>query len=259
MSLRTALMAATLMLASLPAHAGRPFKPEALDGQRVKYANGIGSVSSQDERSLVWISYVPEAGCCGWLRVFIANTGTDAVDVSEQSVSIAAAGKPIRVFTYAEVQKRIRRSARWAQIGAGLTAGLNSYNAAQAGHTSQTGTFSARIRSTSTGGARYSPSSSAVSGTYSSTTYDPGAAAQAQMMAAQQNSELMASLDQEANARSREIELLALQRTTLDPGQDVFGDVEIQIPRPVRNGVATFTVQVHVGQDVHEFKFIEGQ
>ncbi len=247
------------MLGCMSAHAGRPFQPEALDGQRVKFDSGTGSVSSLAERSFVRIYYSPEAGCCGWLSVYVANIGVDPVDVSEQSASVASNGKDLHVFTFAEVQKKLRRSARWAMLGAGLASGLNSYNAGQAGYSSQSGTFAGQVETTSTGSGGYSRSSSSVDGTYSGTTYDSAAAFQAQSRAAQENQELFTSVEQRANERAVDAHSRLLQRTTVDPGEDIFGDIEIEIPRPIRRQVVSFTVKIQVGSDVHEFKFVEAE
>lgn len=240
MSSRLILLAVALVFASSTVHAGRAFQPEALEGQRVKFEHGTGSVSSTAQRSFVLISYEPEAGCCGWLRVYISNGGDDPVDVSEQSASVSAGGRDMHVFTFAEVQKKLRRSARWAQFAAGLAMGLNSYSAGQAGYSQHSGTISGDVDAR-----------------YSGTTYDSAAAQQAQFRAAQENTELWASVEQTARTRSADLRAAALQRTTLDPGEDVFGDIEIQLPRPVKHQETSFSVQIRVGEDVHEFKFVE--
>lgn len=245
-----------LLLLTPTLAAARSFTPVPSEGQRLEFENGTPILFIDRDGFAAAVTFEPESKKLGWITLGVVNRSQTPFLMSEESFSARQGEVSLKTFTYEDLLKQQKRREMWANIGAGLAAGANSYSASQAGHTTYSGSYYGTSNATAYSGGRTAYASGTSSGVYSGSYYDAGAAAQAQAVADQRNRELIAetqarSADQRATLESR-----ALRANTLDPGESVLGSVMVTLPKKNRAGT-TFTVSIRIGSHEELVTFSE--
>ncbi len=254
MSLRILLM---LCLAAAPALAGaRTFVPVPQEGQRIEYENGTPLLFIERETFSAVVVFEPEDRKHGWVSLGVRNHGPHPFLLSEESMTASDGSKALRVFTYEDLMKRQRRRETWAQIGAGLAAGMNSYGAGQQGYGSYSGSYSGRSNATVYGKSGTAYVSGTSSGYVSGTYYDPAAAAQARAVADRQNRELIQQVAAKSADQRARLDDRALRANTLDPDEAMTGAIMIVLPRKTRDG-SRFIARLRIGEATEVIEFRE--
>lgn len=257
-SIRLLVSAAMLLLGALPASAApRDLTPLPVGDQEVVYSQGRPFIFSEGRYTALQVSVESEDSKRIWLALSFTNLGSDSTVVFDnplQAGVFAASGeKKVKVFARAELEKREKRRQMWENLGAGLAAGLNSYNAGQQGY----GTATTRHQGTVSG---YGSKSGYVSGSYMGTSttryYDPVAAQAAQAQAAASNRQLIESVRSDQQARSAALSASVLKTHTVRPGETYSGRLQIELPRKSRREGILLGLDVNFGNETHPFLFV---
>lgn len=254
----TSIRAAFVALA-LAAWAGaavakeRIFSPIAGAGQEIRYSDGQAVLVTGNADGNIAASLVPVDKKSVFLRLWIENASEQQFNFSETSVTASAAGAPLRVFTYADLVKEQKRREMWGAIAAGLAAGANSYAASNAGYSNYSGSYSGRTNATVYGSGGTVYGSSNTYGRYYGTSYNAGVAYLAQANAAAQNQAMFDRFQATAYAAKQTLQDRALKANTLTPGQHVFGDIKVQLPR-----AGEMELNILVGSQMIALRFHEG-
>ena len=235
--------------------------PEVGEAQQLTYNQGRPVVSSKKTNTVFLI--LPATAFSSQSRptftVAVENDSPESFLFSEEAVSAKATRnkdgqdviEPLATYSYDYVVNEAKRKARSAMIAAAIAGAADSYSAASAGYSYQSGTINT---SSTTYGPGYGNTYSTTGyGTYSGTTYNAGAAYQARK-AAQANTERnMDRITRGLNVTLSSLAATYLKKQTVLPGQTYGGIVEIQSPKmPPYDQVLDITVNVQ-GED-HNFK-----
>ena len=184
--------------------------------------------------------------------VIAVNNGTsDDILFSTEDISATAevSGQltTLKVYSHEELVAEETKRQAWAAVAAALQGAADSMNAANAGYQNTYGTYS---------GSAYSNygTSAYGHGSYSSTTYNYGAA-QAAQNAAQANSEARFSrLEAEGRENLRNLSSTILKKETIFPGAWHGGIVKVQLPE-VTEQAQQIDLVINVAGEIHDFKF----
>jgi hypothetical protein len=219
-------LAIALVFLSVPAQAlskERLYSPVAKEGQEVRFSDGRGVLITGNGIGNLAVSYVPFDKKWGYVRIWAENASDQQFNISEGSLSVSAAGSPLRVMSYDDVVKAQKKKEAWAAFFTGLAAAANSYSASQAGYSNYSGSYSAHA---SSGG--YSANAY---GSYYGRSYNGGMAYLAQANAAAQNQAMFDRFSMSAQAAARDLQKRSLKANTLMPGQSVLGDIRFALPK----------------------------
>lgn len=233
---------------SIAAAKERDFNPVAGPDQEVRFSDGKAVLMTGNQFANVAVSYIPIDRKSAFIRVWIENASEQQFNVSETSLSASSAGSPLRVFTYAELVKQQKRREVWAAIATGIAAGANSYAASNAGYSNYSGTYQSHTN--------VGAMSTNTYGSYRGTSYNGGVAYLAQANAAAQNQAMFDRFQAVAADAARTLQDRTLKANTLLPGQSVFGDVKIGIPKASPG--ADMDLTINVGGQPLTLKFKEG-
>ena len=234
----------------------RNFTPVAGEGQTLEYENGQPFILIERPGFAVAIAFEPDGRRRGWVNLGVLNRSEAPLLVSDDAISASQGARRLRVLGYEDLLKRQKRREMWATIGTALLAGMNSYSASQAGHTSYSGTYQGSSASTLYGNGGTTYASGTNSGYYSGSYYDAEAAARAQAEADQQNRELIEQTLANAEYQRASLAARALQATTLGQDESVMGGVMVVLPGKRRGG-AEFTVNIRIGDQQEQVTFTE--
>lgn len=244
---RVATLAALLALGSMSIAAKeRVFSPVAGAGQEIRFSNGQAVLATGNNLGNLAVTFVPLDKKSGFLRIWVENSCEQQFNISEASVSANSAGEPLTVYTYADQVKAQKRKEIWAAIATGIAAGANSYSASQAGYSNYSGGYASRTTSGAYSATTY--------GRYYGTSYNAGVAYLAQANAVQQNQAMFDRFEHMAASASRSMEQRSLKANTLVPGQSVYGDVKIRLPK----AGGALDVVIDVGGQPIALNFREG-
>jgi hypothetical protein len=216
--------------------------------QELVYDSGVGTVISR-ARFTVALQVNPIDRRTAWLNVSIFNGTERSVTVAESAVDATNGSGAVVLLQAADLLKKDKRRKFWENVATGLAAGANSYNAAQAGSYSETGTFNARMNSYGTAGY----SNSRVDGTYTAYGRDPVAAQLAQSRANAQNQELITNVRDAQLARSADLSSALFRTETIEPGTSDGGSLQVVLPKAIRGQAQMFEVAVTVDGERHPF------
>lgn len=255
--MKTHLTAIALLLLAGTASA-RDFVPVPGEGQRLEYDKGNAVLFFYGADFGGLVTFEPVNKKRAWLRFGFRNNGQSSFNISERAITATGIdGKPLQVYTYAQLAKEEKRRQGWAAFGAGLAAAGNNMNAQQAGNTTYSGTYSGNSRATAYGPYGTATATGTSYGTYSGQVYDPGAAAQAQRQADERNQAIFERQRQNAAQGQATLEGRALRANTLDPEEAAFGDVMVALPKRVRGKPSVFSVNVTVNGVTQVIRFEE--
>ncbi len=227
--------------------------------QTIEMQDGGQLLVYQGQNAKIAISYISESKKRGWLSITIQNISNENINVSEQSVVITSAGMPLKVYTYAELEKAQKNEEMWVAIANGITAASNSYSAGLAGTSYSSGTYNSNTTTSvySGGGAAYG--SANTRGTYSGYTYDSGAAQAAQANANAQNQQLFDRAAQNSKAAQQNLEARALKANTISPGEIVSGQIKFDLPKYKKGLLHEIQIVLSTIKDSTYFVFREVQ
>lgn len=229
----------------------RLFSAVASGNQESKYIDGIAHVVARGANSGVVVSYqASNSSKRGWITIFFANTGAEAVTVSEAAITAYLTPEvQLHVYSYAELQKQQERSEMWSGIGAGLAAGAQNMSAANAGHSYQSGTFNSTTNAQAWGSGGYASGTAQTQGSFAGSTYDAGAAYVAQQHAREKSDEILARQREAMQVERSFLAGRALKANTIEPGTQLLGQVQVDLPKKTRGQPTQFAVQIQVGTD----------
>jgi hypothetical protein len=228
----------------------RKFSPIPGVGQEIRYSDGDAILVTGNEYGNIAANLVPLNRKWVLLNVWIENSSDQQFNVGESAFSANSAGTRLTVLSYEDRQKAEKRKQVWAAVATGLAAGLNSYNASNAGYSSYSGTY--QSSTTSSFGSAYSR------GSYYGTSYSAGVNYLAQANAAAQNQAMFDRYQDAATASRNNLQRRALKANTLTPGQSIYGDIQIMLPKAVKGDASEFSVDVLLGGEPLSLRFSEG-
>lgn len=223
--------------------------PEALNGQRHIYQQGIETIISQ-KSTVVEIrpaSNSYRSNVRPQFVVAVFNGTNQPFDFSTENIQVYSDEKPIRVFTYDELVQEARRKMAWAAVAAALGGYARTMQAANSGYTYHYGTTNAYAYG-SNGQSAYGY------GSYSGYSYNAAAAQQAEYAANAETAQEMQAIN---NAGAQTLSSLAstiLKKTTVMPGA-WYGGAVTMAPFPDPSQPHEIKVLVTTGNDRHEFMF----
>jgi hypothetical protein len=213
----------TLLMATSALAKDRLYSPVAHEGQEVRFTDGEAVLITGNGIGNLAVSFAPFDKKWGYLRVWAENASDQQFNIAETSITASSAGEPLRVMTYADLVKALKKKEAWAAFWTGLAAGANSYSASQAGYTSYSGGYNAR---TYAGGY-----SATTQGSYYGRSYNGGMAYLAQANANAQNEAMFDRFHSASAAAAKDLQKRSLKANTLMPGQSVLGDVRFELPK----------------------------
>ncbi|NHQ60863.1 hypothetical protein G9409_09780 [Chlorobium sp. BLA1] len=225
------------------------------DGQKSVFKDGRKTLISI-KQNIVAVSPDTEIVTSGQRGDFViaVNNGTSQ-DILFSTEHITASADTngqlsmLKVFSYDELIAEEKKRQAWAAVGAALQGFADSMNAANAGYSNTSGTYSGSVYS------NYGKSAN-VYGSYSSTTYN-SAAAQAARNTAQANSEArFARLQVEGRENLKNLSSTILKKETIFPGAWQGGIVKVALPEVVQQPQEIKLV-VTVAGEPHEFTFTQ--
>lgn len=253
------LIAAALLFAgaSCASAAQRDLTPIPVGNQELVYSQGRPFIFSEARFTALQVSVQSEDSKRVWLALSFTNLGSESRVVYDNPLKagvFAASGeKTVKVLDRAELEKREKRRQMWENIGAGVAAGLNSYNAGQQGYGTSTTTYQGNVSG-------YGSKSGHVSGSYRGTAttsyYDPVAAQAAQAQAAASNQQLIDSVRSDQQSRSAALSASVLKTHTVRPGETYSGRLQIELPRKSRKEGVLLALDVSFGDETHPFLFV---
>lgn len=210
------------------------FTPRAQAGQAIETRAGDTVIVSQQAGSEVDLYYYgAAAGKRVLFQMTVTNNSPDAVKIDVPDVSVRYDDDRLRIYTAAELIRKLNGRYVWASLGQALVAGMDQGTATRA--------------VTTTSEVRVDHKTYEVKTTTYETDPDRLAAAKARAQAA--DDLLNASYAETLG----EINRMALQPTTLWPRQPYTA--RICVDRPWNLSDAPLVITVRVGQEVHSFTF----
>lgn len=191
--------------------------------------------------------------------VSVANTTNSNFDLDTTNFKVAVDGKPLKVFTHAEVESDIKSKQAWSAFAVALGGAMQAASAQQAASNSySTGTYQSKTQGNFNAYGRsniYGNYNSSTSGTYSGWTYNPAAGqAAANAVNAQTNSQL-SMLQQQGQAALNEAARSMLKITTVAPGTSYGGQIVLATFDVPESG-ANLELTVSVAGEEHIFQFV---
>jgi hypothetical protein len=207
--------------------------PTPGEGQQMRYAQGLPTLYSV--KRLGAIQLTPLKVSDGMRLAFgIAafNRSTIPSNFGAENVSIEQAdGTPDKVFTSNELIHEARVGARWKAFATALAGGLASASSYS-----------------TTRGTAYTPVGRL---SFSSTSYDPGRAAEIQTETRENIADIRTSLDHAVSSIHQE----SLQTTTVNPG-DSYGGIVIAAKLSSGQYPQSISLRVNWNGEDHDFRFV---
>jgi hypothetical protein len=176
------------------------------------------------------------------LVVSVTNGTDESYNFSPNNISASVNGQSVKVFTYEELVAEVNRKQAWAVVAAALAGAAQSYSAANSGYT-----YNSSYYGSGYGGNRYAP--------YSGYTYNSAAVQQAQATTNAQNQANMAAIKTQTDEALNRLSSTILRKETVFP-QKTFGGYITLDKFPVPDSANEVTLNVSVGGEVHQFKFM---
>jgi hypothetical protein len=231
-----AIIATAILICAAPAYAddySLTVTPSA--AQTIRYDRGTSSVDSAQSQSIIRIVNVPSDDKKTVSFVIgVLNASGQPVNFGPENITISPVGmQPVSLTTYEQaIEAELKRQKR-EKFWAGVAAFGRGMAAADAGHTSTSGSFSGTA-----GGDFYS-------GSYSGTQYNSGAALAAQRDAREMNVQDRAELEQRWAYRFADMNNL-LRTTTVNPGTIYGGIATFPITKEIKKARGPVRVVIHV-------------
>ena len=219
----------------------------AMGDQKAVYEDGAKTVVST-RNSIIAVRTAQNSYSSDSRPSFIIsfmNGSAEPVDFSTSNIKAEVAGKDLHVFTHQEMVDEVESKRKWAAFSAALTGMSQSLNAANAGNQYTYGNYTSNYSSMGYRATGY--------GTYSSYTYNPAAAQQAQTLANHQMAQNIAHINSGADVSLSRLSSEILKRETVYPSQWYSGRIEIENP----DTQSMLTISVKLPNEEHIFRFTQ--
>lgn len=224
------------------------YQLQAVDGQEVVTRDGQQSLIST-KSNVVMLKAAAANGEFGDRPSFVIaafNAQSTPIDFDPGTISATATGgdgktSSLRVYTYAELVAEEKRRQNVKLFAAAVGGVARGVQAADAGYSSTTGTYSAHGNY---GQRAY--------GTYSATTYDQGAAFAAQQHANAMTSMQIAAIQQDGERNLDALGQYTAKRNTTMPGEWYGGVVVFGKPKNAK-GPVIYRIVVPLAGEQHSF------
>lgn len=222
---------------------------KAQTDQQSLIRDGQAALVSRKKKSLVIARPAAREFQIGGRPVFVIaiNNLTNTPEnflVSNVQVTQVVRGEAValKVITYEMLVQEEKTRQVFAAIGAGLSAGANSYNASRAGYYNANSTV-------------HTPR-----GSYQvhTTGYSPTAAAIAQSNASAQNAEMISATIERGQQNLAMLEQGVIKDNTLMPGEWYGGQLHIAPLSTDETPVKNYTISVLVDSERHEINIVQG-
>lgn len=210
--------------------------PRPTAGQTIRYVQGIATTQAEGRNAAVQVtSFGPNDKGRLVFAVAVFNRGETAMNFGVENVSVSALGAPVRVFTYAELERMAKNDATTALVLTALAGGAAAAAASS--------------------GPTYRSTTVTPYGTYSTVATNYAAQAVASSVAvastANQMNNISANLDSTLSSLSGSV----LQTTTIDPETSFGGQViSDRVAFPEAGALPTNFIVV-VGDETFDFAF----
>ncbi len=233
----------------------RNFVFYTVEGQKIVYENGIAFLPISKPEIQVALSYKPESKDRGWIGVVIQNNSSSPINVNEESLRIYSQSIPLRVYSYTDLMKEQKSHDTRRRIFAVLASSSSSSNNA---YSKQQGTYQSNTNANVFGNNGYSATGTArTQGTYQSRTYDATADAINRAEANRRNDELFAKIRAQSANEQSSIQSRALRANTIAPGNVLYGDIGIALPKSSNSSPVEITLQFRAGSETFEARLRE--
>lgn len=129
--MKMAISFATLCVATA-AHAAPSLEPHALvlEDQGVRYLKGVPTLDQLRDHGAIQIKFLTWDHGNAVFAVAAYNGSTMPANLGIENVSVQAGGKPLRIFSAAQLAQKAKNRAMWGQIGLALLGGVAAASAA---------------------------------------------------------------------------------------------------------------------------------
>ncbi len=181
------------------------------------------------------------------LVVSVTNGTDEPYNFGTENISVLVNGQSVKVFTYDELVAEVKRRQAWAAVAAALEGLGQSMKAADAGYTYNSGTYNSSYYGSGSSGYGY--------GSYSGYSYNAEAVQQARATANAQTQANMAAIKTKADQALNQLSSTILRKETVFPQKTYGGYITLE-KIPVPDAANDVIVNISVGGEVHQFKFI---
>jgi hypothetical protein len=239
-----ATIATAILICAAPAFADDySLKVMPIEAQTIRHDRGTASVDSTQSQSIVRIVNVPgdDEKSVSFV-IGVLNASGQPVNFGPENITISPVGmQPVSLTTFEEAMEAERKRQKREKFWAGVAAFGRGMSAADAGYTYTSGSFSGNA-SGFVGG---DFASGRVSGSYSGTQYNSGAALAAQRDAREMNAQDRAELERRWAYRFADMNNL-LRTMTVNPGTIYGGIATFPITKEIKKDRGPVRVLIHV-------------
>jgi hypothetical protein len=191
--------------------------------------------------------------------VSVANTTQANFELDTTNFSALVDGKPLKIYTHAEIESDIKSKQAWAAVAVALGGAMQAASAQQAASNRYTtGTYNSTTQGNfNTYGKSnlYGNYNANTVGTYSGWTYDPAAGQAAANAVNAQTSSQLNALQQQGQAALNVAASSMLKITTVAPGTSYGGQIVLATFDVPDSGV-NLDLSVLVAGEEHRFRFV---
>lgn len=224
MTVRMLIVLLTLTMSASAVGSEYVFDGVPADGQEMRYTDGESVLKSFGPRSALGASLHQDSRKRLRLVLYLQNRGINDIDFSLSDVRAISSGADLDIVSPDELIRSAKRKANWKKAAVGLAGGYASGVAASsAGRTHFSGTAS--VSSVNEYGYRERVRSEV---RFRGTIHDPNAAAAERDAMIDRTAQAMGSIRSATDDEVAAIEQFAIRRTTIEPGNDIFGHVAIE-------------------------------
>jgi hypothetical protein len=236
----------TFCLALAGCESTRTLQVSPSNQTKVEYHGGAPLLTSFKRHgvalSLANSEFGDEIGRLPTFNIMVLNRGTEAFDFSPANISALSGETPVKIYTYEEMQKRIKHEANMLAFATALNGASRSMQASQPTTTYSSGTVNA-----------YGSGGYATGNYYgTSTTYNPAATAAAQAQINAQTQNQVATIAATRNAQLASTGTM-LRRDTVAPGQTAGATINLHA-ESIRSG-KPLILRVTIDGESHDFVF----
>lgn len=244
------LIMAMLLIGGTGCTSTRTLSFASSESQSPVYEQGVAVLQSQQTNGVVVRVLTPEftseTNSLPALLIYVSNGTDKSFDFSANDIEVLSGKSRVKVYSYEEMQKRIKRESALLAFALAMNAAGQSMQASMP----KTSYTSGSVNAYGAGGYSYANYSGYT------TTYNPAAAASAQ---AQINANMMNQMSMVATTRSIQLNDTGsfLRRNTVMPGKMAGGVVKLHAQH-IKKG-KPLRLRVTAGGEAHEFALDVGK
>lgn len=97
--------------------------PDVGAGQSIRYENGAALLYAETPQAATFMALQPRDKRTGYAWLGIRNNGFSPFNITENDLSAASGGTPLKMIKFAERANEVRKAGKWRAFGAALAAG----------------------------------------------------------------------------------------------------------------------------------------